>query len=93
VSIATIQRVRRSFAADGLTAAERRKPPAREYRRALDGAAEAHLIALACSEPPAGEARWSMRLLAGKLVELRIVPAVSDETVRRALKKTSSSPG
>jgi hypothetical protein len=93
VSIATIERVRRRFAADGLTAAVRRKPPAREYRRALDGAAEAHLIALACSEPPAGEARWSMRLLAGKLVELRIVPAVSDETVRRALKKTSSSPG
>jgi hypothetical protein len=93
VSTATIERVRKRFVAQGLGAAVGRKPPAREYRRALAGEAEAHLIALSCSEPPDGRARWSMRLLAGKLVELRIVPSVSDETVRRALKKTRSSRG
>jgi transposase len=93
VSIATIERVRKRFVADGLAAAVRRKQPAREYRRALDGEAEAHLIALSCSEPPAGRARWSMRLLANRLVELHVVEAVSDETVRRTLKKTCSSRG
>jgi hypothetical protein len=93
VSVATIERVRKRFAAQGLDGAVRRKPPDREYRRALDGAAEAHRMALSCSEPPAGRDHWSMRLLAAKLVELRIVPAVSDETVRRALKKTRSSRG
>jgi hypothetical protein len=56
---------------------------------ALDGAAEARLIALACSTPPAGRRRWTLRLLADRLVELRVVPAVSHETVRRAMKKTS----
>src|SRR5215216_5110015 len=76
VSTATIERVRKRFAAQG-----------------LDGEQEAHLVALSCSEPPDGRARWSMRLLADKLVELRIVPSVSDETVRRALKKTRSSRG
>jgi len=93
VSVATIERVRKRFVADGLAAAVRRKRPAREYRRALDGEAEAHLIAVSCSEPPAGRARWSMRLLANRLVELRVVEAVSDETVRRVLKKTRSSRG
>jgi hypothetical protein len=93
VSVATVERVRRRFVADGLTAAVQRKPPAREYRRALDGEAEAHLIALSCTEPPDGRARWSMRLLAKRLVELRVVEAVSDETVRRTLKKTRSSRG
>jgi transposase len=93
VSTATIERVRRRFVADGLAAAVRRKPPAREYRRALDGEAEAHLVALSCSEPPTGKAKWSMRLLAERLVELRVVEAVSDETVRRVLKKTRSSRG
>ena len=93
MSTATIERVRRRFVADGLAAAVRRKPPAREYRRALDGEAEAHLVALSCSEPPPGKAKWSMRLLAERLVELRVVEAVSDETVRRVLKKTRSSRG
>ena len=93
VSVATIERVRKRFVADGLAAAVRRKPPAREYRRALDGEAEAHLVALSCSEPPPGKAKWSMRLLAERLVELRVVPAVSDETVRRVLKKTGGRPG
>jgi transposase len=93
VSTATIERVRRRFVADGLAAAVRRKRPDREYRRALDGEAEAHLVALSCCEPPPGKAKWSMRLLAERLVELRVVPAVSDETVRRVLKKTRSSRG
>ena len=55
----------------------------------VDGAQEAHLIALACATPPKGQARWSLRLLADKLVELEVVEAVSYQTVRRALKKTS----
>jgi hypothetical protein len=93
VSVSTIERVRKRFIGQGLAAAVRRKPPAREYRRALDGEAEAHLIALSCTEPPDGQARWSMRLLARRLVELRVVEAVSDETVRRTLKKTRSSRG
>jgi transposase len=93
VSVSTIERVRRRFAAHGLDGAVRRKPPDRVYARALDGEAEAHLIALSCSEAPPGKARWSMRLLAERLVELRVVEAVSDETVRRVLKKTRSSRG
>ena len=63
--------------------------PSRE--RMLDGDAEARLIALACSEPPHGRACWTLKLLADKLVELEVVPAISDETVRRTLKKTSFS--
>jgi hypothetical protein len=93
VSTATIERVRKRFVVQGLAAAVRRKRPAREYHRVLDGVAEAHLVALSCSEPPEGRARWSMRLLAHRLVELEVVAAVSDETVRRALKKTRSSRG
>ena len=91
VSTSTIERVRRRCVADGLAAAVRRKPPARAYRRALDGEAEAHLVALSCSEPPDGQARWSMHLLAKRLVEPRIVETVSDETVRRVLKKTRTA--
>jgi hypothetical protein len=63
------------------------------YARKLDGEQEARLIALTCSEPPAGQARWSLRLLADRLVELEIVEAVSHQTVRRVLKKTNSSRG
>jgi hypothetical protein len=93
VGASTVWRVRQRFVAQGLDGAVRRKPPARVYARKIDGAAEAHLVALSCSEPPQGRVRWSMRLLADKLVELRIVGAVSDETVRRTLKKTRSSRG
>jgi transposase len=93
VSRPTVERIRRRFADRGLGAALRRRPPRREYRRKLDGEQEARLVALSCSAPPAGRARWSMRLLADKLVELEVVQAVSYETVRRALKKTNSSPG
>ena len=91
-SPATITRVRRSFATGGLDAALARKPTTRAYRRALDGRQEAALVALACTTPPAGQARWSLRLLTDRFVELEGT-VVSDETVRRVLKKTHSSRG
>jgi transposase len=94
VSVATVERVRQRFVEQGLEAALVRKKQARPSReRKLDGAAEARLVALACSSPPDGRARWTMRLLADKLVELEVVDSVSDETVRRTLKKTRSSRG
>jgi len=85
----TVQRVRRQFVAEGLAATLARKRPDRVYARALDGRQEAHLIAVACATPPDGQARWSLRLLADELVRLEVVDAVSYETVRRTLKKTS----
>lgn len=94
VSVPTIERVRQRFVEQGLEAALVRKKQDRPSRpRALDGRAEARLIALACSAPPAGRREWTMQLLADKLVELRVVDTVSDETVRRVLKKTRSSRG
>ena len=92
VSRATVERVRTQYVVAGLDAAlARRRPPPR--LRKLDGVAEAHLIATACSAPPAGHKRWTLRLLAGKLVELEQVDTISHETVRQMLKKTSSSRG
>ena len=95
VSMPTIARVRRRFAKEGLQAALNRRPPNREYERKLDGTAEAHLIALACSPPPEGRSHWSLRLLSERLVTLEQVEveSVSYETVRRVLKKTNSSRG
>jgi hypothetical protein len=93
MSVPTVERVRKRFAEEGLEAALARRAPRREYRRKLDGEAEAHLIALSCSPPPAGRRLWSVKLLADKLVELRFVDGVSYETVRRVLKKPGSSPG
>ncbi len=90
---ATVARIRRQFVEQGLAAALERKRPDRVYERALDGAAEAHLVALACSRPPTGRERWTLRLLAGELVRLEVVGAVSHETVRRTLKQTTSSRG
>jgi hypothetical protein len=90
VSSATVERVRQRFVEQGLEAALVRKPQDRPSRPpTLDGRAEARLIALACSTPPDGRRGWTMRLLADKRVELEVVPTISDETVRRALKKTS----
>jgi transposase len=86
----TVERVRQRFVERGPEAARGRKPQDRPSReRKLDGAAEARLIATACSAPPKGHARWTLKLLADKLVELGVVDSVSDETVRRTLKKTS----
>jgi transposase len=94
VSIATVERIRQRFVEQGLEAALGRKKQDRPSRpRKLDGRAEARLIALACSAPPQGRKEWTMQLLADKLVELRLVDAVCDETVRRTLKKTRSSRG
>ena len=90
-SIATVQRARERFYEGGLEAALERSKPDRIYKRSLEGRAEAHLIALACSEPPRGRDRWSLRLLADKAVELGIVEKVSHETIRKTLKKTNSS--
>jgi len=87
----TVARVRKQYSEEGLEAALNRRPPNRVYHRKLDGEQEARLLALACSEPPRGQARWSLRLLADKLVELEIVEEVSYQTVRRTLKKTLSS--
>ncbi len=90
VSTDTVGRVRQRFVEQGLEAALARKKQDRPSRpRTLDGAAEAKLIALACSAPPLGRKEWTMKLLADKLVELEVVATVSDETVRRAMKKTS----
>jgi transposase len=90
----TVERVRRRFVERGPEAALGRKPQDRPSReRKLDGRAEARLIALACSAPPDGRAAWTLQLLADRLVELRVVDSVCDETVRRALKKTRSSRG
>ena len=89
----TVARVRQQYAAAGLEAAVNRKAPEREYRRKLDGEQEARLVALACSAPPEGRKRWTLRLLAGQLVQLEVVDAVSYETVRQALKQTASSRG
>lgn len=91
-SAATVSRVRERFWRQGLDAALERSMPDRIYERTFDGRAEARLIALACSQAPEGRDRWSLRLLAQTAVELEIVEAVSHETVRKALKKTSSSP-
>src|SRR5919108_3831011 len=87
VSHATVERVRQRFVEEGLAAALARRARPRRPRK-LFGEQEAHLIALACSAPPAGHERWSLRLLAGRMVELEYVEAVSHEAVRQILKKT-----
>ena len=93
VNPSTVLRVRRRFVPEGLAATLERKRPDRVYERRLDGRQEAHLVALACSAPPDGRARWTLRLLADELVRLEVVEAISHETVRQALKKTTSSRG
>ena len=90
---ATVTRARQQCVAAGLDAALHRKPPARQYHRRLDGEQEARLVALACSAPPEGHKRWTLRLLAERLVELAVVETISYETVRQAVKQTGSSRG
>jgi hypothetical protein len=89
----TVARVRAQFAAEGLAATLARHPRGDRRPRKLAGAAEAQLAALACTEAPDGRDRWTLRLLARRLVELEVVDGISPETVRQALKKTSSSRG
>ena len=93
VSAVTVAAVRRAFVEQGLEATLQRKKPDREYEHILDGEGEAHLIALACSEPPAGRAKWSLRLLQDRFVKLGHADNISYETIRRVLKKTNSNPG
>jgi transposase len=94
VGTATVERVRKRFVTQGLeAAAERRPQPPRPQQRRLDGSGEAHLVALACSKPPEGHDRWTLDLLADRMVKLRYVSTVSRDTVRRVLKKTSLSLG
>lgn len=88
VGLTTVARVRQAYATAGLDAALTHKAPDREYVRTLDGAQEARLVALACSTPPEGRARWSLRLLAARLVTLEIADTISHETVRQVLKQT-----
>jgi transposase len=93
ISQPTVSRVRKQYVREGVDAALNRRSPDRVYKRKLDGAQEARLVALACGEPPAGQARWSLRLLADRLVELEVVERISYQTVRRVFEKTSSSRG
>jgi len=90
--VATVERLRECFVEEGLEAALERKRR-QNYTHKLDGDAEAHLIAITCSQPPQGRSRWTLRLLAERLVELAVVDSVSPMTVSRTLKKTSLSPG
>lgn len=93
VGLSTIHRLRQRLVEGGLEAALARKTRVRRRSPKLDGQQEAQLVALACSEPPAGRARWTLQLLADKLVELQVVDSISEETVRLRLKKTNSSRG
>ena len=93
VGRATVERVRKAFVEEGLEAALERRKPRRQYLHTLDGDGEAHLIALACGQAPEGRSRWTLRLLADRMVALEYVEEVSKDTVRRVLKKTSLSLG
>ena len=93
VNSLTVTNIRKAFAEGGLENALNRKKPDREYEHRLDGKAEAHLIALACSDAPEGYERWSLRLLQERFVRLEIVDSVSHETIRTTLKKKKLSLG
>ena len=89
----TVYNVRKNYTEGGLKRAIFRKKPERAYERRLDGEGEAHLIALACGDPPDGYERWSLRLLKDRIIRLEIVESISHETIRQTLKKTNSSLG
>ena len=93
VDARTVARVRAEFARFGLERALSGRHRTFPSRRMLSSAQEAQVVTLACSSPPPGHAQWTLRLLAGRLVELEVVPQISHETVRQTLKKTTSSPG
>ncbi len=93
ISMKKIDRVKRRFVEEDFEVALNGKKGSRVYTKKADGDFEAHLVALSCSEPPEGFARWSLRLLADKVVELNYIDSISHEAVRRVLKKTKSSPG
>ena len=93
VSERKVDRVKKKFVLQGLDLTLNRQRAQCEYDLKIDGRLEAQLLAMSCSAPPEGHARWSLRLLADRLVELQYIDSVSHETVRRALKKANSSPG
>jgi hypothetical protein len=93
VNSRTVERIRQACVEEGIEGALNHKRPKRTRAKRLDGEAEARLIQLACSEPPDGRERWTLQLLADKLIELEIVETISGETVRTTLKKTNSNPG
>lgn len=93
VGMRTIDRVKKKFIDEGFEGILDRRPTSRVYETKSDGDVEAKLVALCCSEPPKGYAKWSLRLLADKMVELQYVESISHVTVRSVLKKTSLSPG
>jgi len=93
ISMKKIDRVKKRFVEEGLDVALEGMKRERIYKKKADGEFEAHLVALSCSEPPKGFGRWSLRLLADKVVELGYIDGVSYETVRKVLKKTKSSHG
>lgn len=92
-SVSTVERTRRRFVEGGLGRALEEAPRPSGGQRKLDGRQEAHLVALACSDPPEGRQRWTMQLLADRMVEVGMVEEISDETVRRTLKRGTSSRG
>jgi hypothetical protein len=85
----TIDRVKQRFVLEGLNAALGVAPTSRVYRKKVDGETEARLISIACSEPPKGYGKWSLRLLADRMIEMEYVEDISHETVRKVLKKRS----
>ena len=93
ISAMKLHRVKQRFVDEGLEVALNGHKGIRTYEKKADGEFEAHLVALSCSAPPPGHARWSLRLLADKVVELQYIDSVSYETIRRVLKKTNSNPG
>lgn len=93
IGMRTIDRVKQRFVLEGLDAALGVAPTSRIYRRKIDGETEARLISIACSEPPKGFGKWSLRLLADRMVELDYVEDISHETVRKVLKKTNLNLG
>lgn len=93
VGMRTIDRVKKKFLEEGFEAVLERRPTARVYEKKMDGDTEAKLITLCCSEPPKGFAKWSLRLLADKMVELKYVESITHVTVRNVLKKTNLSLG
>ena len=89
----TIDRIKKKFVEEGFESVLERRPSFQNYTKKMDGDLEAKLVTLCCSEPPEGYAKWSLRLLADKLVELNYVESISHVSVRRALKKTNLNPG
>ena len=93
ISMKKIDRVKKRFVEEGFEFALGKRKADRVYQKKADGDFEAHLVALSCSDPPEGFSRWSLRLLADKVVELNYIDSISYEAVRRILKKTKSNPG